>query len=251
MAENLSLVLTPPSFNEGYCPSSNQQLANDIASGMSAYVPGNYTVWNYGNTEPSAEDRGKPWFRLLGDGTPDKIYIYFNGQWISRHAVPASGSERRLWIGSTGALETYDGGQAGVVTSTAGPMWEVDSNFAGRMPIGVGNTPSGTAITVDTNAGNDESTIVEANLPEHYHYVARSTQQNSSSISATQAMAYIGGGYGNENYVLQGLDIASNVPNVGQTSKHGQASPDALDILNPARGVYVIKRTARVYYVPQ
>jgi hypothetical protein len=135
--------------------------------------------------------------------------------------------------------------------SASGPMWEVDTAFEGRMPLGVGTTPAGTAITVATNYGNDQVTLAEMNLPEHYHYVARSTQQNSSSISATQTMAYIGGGYGNENYVLQGLDVASNPANVGQTSAFGEASPTAVTTLGPSRGVYFIKRTARVFFIPE
>lgn len=250
MAENLSIILVPPVFPAGYCPTTEQQRANDIVDGITAYVDGTYTVWNYGNTEPTAENRGKPWLRLKGDGTLDRVYIYYNGQWVSPHVTPAGGSERRLWVGTTGELETYDGGQAGTVGAASGPMWEVDTAFAGRMPLGVGTTPSSVAIAVATNYGNDKVTITDANLPEHFHYVAKSTQQNSSSLSATQAVAYIGGGYGNENYVLQGLDIASNIPNVGQTSKAGTASPTTLDLLNPARGVYFIKRTARLFHVP-
>jgi hypothetical protein len=251
MPENLTIMVTPPAFAEGYCPTSYQQVANDMAEGFGFYIAGIYTVWNYGQSEPAAADRGKPWLRLKGDGTPDKVYIYYNGQWVSRHQVPAGGQERRLWVGSTGDLETYDGGQAGAVGAASGPMWEVDSTFGGRMPLGVGTTPAGTAIAVATDYGNDEVTLAEVNLPEHYHYVARSTQQNSSSISGTQTMAYIGGGYGNENYVLQGLDVATNPANVGQTSTFGEASPTEVVTLNPARGVFFIKRTNRVFYIPE
>lgn len=254
MPTNLLILLSPPVFPDGYCPQSEQQRANDIASGIGAQLPGNYIVWNYGDTVPAVEDQDKPWMRTFPDGSPDRVYVFFDGAWVAPHPVPASGDERRIWVGTTDDLETYDGGEAGTVSDAEGPFWEVDHDFDGRIPIGAGTPEAwGAAITVGTNAGAGKVTMTLDHMVPHQHLIARSTQVNTSpALDGANVMAYRGGGLGNENYVLLGVEPAADNPaNVGLTSSTGNGSAsNQLPTLPPVRAVYMIKRTARLFYTP-
>lgn len=259
MPTNLLITLTPPVFPDGYCPQSEQQRANDIASGMGAQIPGNYTVFNYGDTEPSADDRDKPWLRTDG-GFIDGWYVYFGGQWTRPHPVPPSGGERRMFVGTEAEVWAYDGGDGNDPDTDApqfafGAMWEVDHDFDGRIPIGPG-TPDGwgSAIGEGANAGTSRVTLTTAMLPEHRHFVSHSSQSNVPGIDANETVAYRGGGENNENYALSGVDATASPANVGLTSPVGEASDsDAakrVATLPPVRGVWIIKRTARVAILP-
>jgi len=228
MPTQQSVTLVKGSIPDDTCFGSVSELYNTIINTTTAYVNGNYSLFNFGDTEPSASDRDKPWVRTIS-GQPDRIYVYENG-WISKHNTPAGGSERRIWVGTESDLETYDGGGTGTVSSITGPMWEVDPSFAAAFPVGMGSFTGGTIVN-DSNktGGADEVTLTEAQLPAHSHPFTLNGYNSSQD-----------GNSGNE----YGFDGTSAQSLTTDDSGGGNAHNN----LPPYYGVYFIKRTGRIYY---
>lgn len=232
------LQLTVGSLPTGYCwPASPQTFANDFAERLQVQLPSNISFFNFGDTTPAAENRGYPWLRTAS-GAPDRWYVYFGGNWVWPHPVAASSNERRLWVGDLSALETHDGGASGTVGAASGPMWEEDTGFIGRSPMGPGLIPD-TAITlaVAANQGKGEHLQTGEEVGPHGHTVSHPRVEGTGSGNIT----------GND--VLQG-DTGTG-PQSGTLLVNNNtyaSSQEAMTILHPVRGVYIIKRTARVYY---
>lgn len=131
MPTNQSVTLVKGTIPPGLCFSNIPELYNTFVDTTSAYVNGNYSLFNFGNSTPSADDNDKPWIRTDGDGRPDKMYVYKDGYWICKHPTPASGKERRVWTGTDTELLSYeaDGNSSSTATIYSGPFWEVDTTM--------------------------------------------------------------------------------------------------------------------------
>ena len=149
-----TLQVTAATFQAGYCPRSNQQLANDIAAGMRVTSTGTFSVINSVDT-PDAQYQGAVWNKLdettgsvLGQFTFNTTY----GIWVSYHwpgnRVPTK--MRIIFPFSTAFIDAFDGGEAGPVTETTGPFWEEDTSFTDKWPLGRGatNPTPGTNVSV-------------------------------------------------------------------------------------------------------
>ena len=218
---------------------------------LSVIVPDGSKV-NVGSTAPAPADRIYPWLRLdPTTGKPERLYYYTSGYWLSMHQTPAESPIRLAYADDTNSLKTYDGGEDTPVSDIAGPFWTVDTDFAGRIPIGVGDLPSfstsGNTIVLNTNDGNDQVTLVDANYKNHRHFTLAAQAGTGVFPTSTTQVAREGGGMGNENYSMQ---LAGGAATVGRTSLvEGLAGTnEATEILNPVRGVYWIKRTKRLFY---
>lgn len=231
---NLTLIqLTPPNFPVNYCPSNYQNFANDIISGTQATflsAIGN-SFFNFGATTPALNNQVYPWLDVDGNW-----WVFQGGYWSRKHPVPIGSDERRIWIGTTTDLQSYDGGDGtAVVTSNyTGPMWEVDAAFAARFPVGVGTfAASGTVSVQGTTtstavAGEDQHALITAELAAHAH-----------TVSSNVALDIDAGG---RTLFGAGTDFAST----SSTGSTGSGTPH--NNLPPFYGVYFIKRTNRVYY---
>lgn len=152
--------LVVPTLPAGYCPSSYQQLANDIIGGAQITFlidTGNF-LYNYGSSTPAPENRIFPWLNT-DDG---RWYTFQLGLWVSpvsprdlvdgfrQMYLPAQGTP----ISTVWSLDAGDGtdGQPtlpdGTVnpsyvapTVTTGAMWIVDYQMNGRFPVGAGEIP--------------------------------------------------------------------------------------------------------------
>lgn len=236
MPESTPVELIPGTLPEGFCFENWQQIYNTFFNLATASLPGQYRTYNYGDSEPTVDDRDKPWLRLNVDQSPDQWYVYFNGEWVWEHEVPASSNERRIWVGSTVDLETYDGGSAGAVTATTGPFWEVDTDFAARFPLGVGTLPlSGTVVNVTDTGGVDTVTLTTAQIPAHLH-----------TISNAYAAQVGSGGGAIIGFSGTGTGVVATTPVNSDSTGGGTAHSNT----PPYIGVYFIKRTARVYRTP-
>lgn len=224
-------------------PSDPQTLYADMFNRARALYP-SITGVVISASAPAASDSDKLWIKTSG-GAPVGQFIRYNAEWVWPHEVPASGNERRLWVGSLVDLDTYDGGAAGAVGAATGPFWTRDTAFNDRLLIGVGPT---LAAAVATNYGDADASIVltEAQLPQHAHkLVSPTAQPNANPVTATSYIQQNGGvSGGNENYQLTASTTeASN----GLSSNIGSGA--AVNILNPCRSLYIIQRTARIYRV--
>lgn len=254
MAENIPVVIQVGTLPPGVTFPDYQSLVNEIAKTLTAYLPGAYAPMNTGNATPSADNQDRPWARENVDGSPDRIYTFFNGKWVARHPIDPSSSSRQLWVGTLEALRSYDGGDGttDAPTATTGAMWVEDEDFRDRIPMGVLES-TGAVTAVATNAGANTVTLVEANLPAHKHYIASTRELNGANGTTLQASYTVdrqGGqdGTGDREYTLSGSDPASYPATVGQTSSVGSAT--AVSIVPQVRGCYVIKRSGRTFYTP-
>ena len=129
MPTNQTVTLVKGTIPPGLCFTDIPSLYNTFVDTTTAYVNGHYSLFNFGNATPSADDNDKPWIRTVG-GEPDRLYVYKNGYWLAKHPSPASGKERRIWTGTDVELVDYDGGAAATTPNEyQGPMWEVDSTL--------------------------------------------------------------------------------------------------------------------------
>jgi len=212
----------------------------------SSYTP----AFSMGNSPPPTTDP-PVWLRTTKDATSvnpldfgDMIRFYVWNPtvslWLSPHPVPASQSEVRIWKGTELALWAYDGGDGTNPAFTAptdytGAMWEVDADFAFRMPIGAGtnsvtyDSNPATVIAPGATGGEERHVLTVDELGAHNHsystYVANPAGP-VDSIAAGTAQKY--------DYQVTG--------DAGAGESH--------ENLPPFRGVYFIKRTARKYYTP-
>lgn len=240
MPNNAVISLVPGTLPTGYCFTTLQQLNNDIISLASGYLPGKYNTFNYGSDTPAAEDRDKPWFRLFVDGTPDKWYVYFNGAWSTPYRVPATSSERMLWVGSLVDLQSYDGGSPGAVTATTGPFWEEDTDFAGRSPMHPGAIPASNpakTLAVGEDFGEGAHLQDTQEVGPHPHPFSHPRVEGSGSTDITGGDVIAGDvGTGPQT------GTASALSNTYTTVQK------AMPVIHPVRGIFICKRTIRTLW---
>lgn len=237
MPENAPITFISTTLPEGACYANDQQRFNAFAAALQGFLPGSYNAYVVGSTEPAPEDRNKAWLKLDGDGFPVSWYYYADGQWVWPNPVPASGFERRIWVGNaTTDLETYDGGSAGAVSATTGPMWEVDSTFAAKFPVGVGTFAASGSIAVGASTtgsgvtGEDKHDLSTSEIPSHTHSVG--VPQDTLNNTGQFGFMYETSADGTTHSVTSGA--------TGGGLPHNN--------LPPMLGVYFIKRTARSFY---
>lgn len=240
------LRLVPGTLATDCYPASVQSLYNEMFEKGSALL-GDITGILIQDSAPDPEDRDKAWIRLTAPGGPPSFYlpfVWYNGAWVARNPSAPSGDEIRMWIGSTTDLETYDGGAAGTVGDASGPMWEVASDFAGRVPIGVGTIPDTTvAVTVDTNAGAGQVTLSDVNIPQHSHQIG----VESSDVTSSAEDGQLRDASGDVTWISTWNQTAVGVTrNWGGAASDGSTTP--FNNTPPSRGVYFIRRTARIFY---
>lgn len=228
---NLTLItLTAPSLPANYCPASYQKLANDIIGGTQATF--NSTIgnsfFNFGPTYPAINNQIFPWLDQDGNW-----WIYDQSLWTRKNPVAAGGFDRRIFVGTTTDLLSYDGGDGtATATTTTGPMWEVDTLFDARFPVGAGAFAASGAVAVLGTAtstsivGEDQHTLTVPEIPAHTHnfFPLVTADANNGGANGVQ--------YG-------------TTANVATSSTGGGAAHNNLP---PFYGVYFIKRTSRVYY---
>jgi hypothetical protein len=253
MPSNAPIIHTWGQLPPDYAPADWNDLVQQIAKLLSSTLSGSYNTFNWGSSTPAPEDQNKPWVRQNVDGSPDGVYMYFNGVWCRPHEIPASSASKMLWEGSTVDILSYDGGDgtADAPTAFTGAMWEIDTTFEDRIPIGVKN-PGGLVTAVAGVAGTTTPTISIGtnNVPRHRHELtveddgqAESTGDLYDADSTGSLDVDAGQGAATSFW-----NDGSNRANVGYTRYYGKTTPDAITIpLPPIIGTYFIKRTARVY----
>lgn len=244
------ISLTFGGFPNGYCyPGDPNDFANDLLN--STIVTFNTSTanlfYNFGDTIPSVDNRIYPWYRTGASGADGWYYWSVAlGYWVQPHPVPVSSDERRLYVGSEASLLTYDGGANEVVGNATGPFWEVDHDFDFRFPLGPGTSPDATVVAVGGTGGEENHALTEAELAEHSHILANSTAvelpPNPLGVGdyiTTEGVARVGSDY------KYSLEPSPNDPDVGLVGLTG--SGDGHNTMPPYRGVFFIKRTARIY----
>lgn len=220
------LPITSLAIPASLCYSTPQADYPILATYLKAIFSGSEVV--FGSSTPAAADRTKPWFRTNTDGTDDGMWVFYNGFWIQKH--PLFIGAVLMWEGAQANIPTLDGGEAAPVTNITGPFFEEVTEMAARSPLHPGTLPlSTTVVGVGDNVGEDRHTMLAAELVAHQHDIK--TQKSGGSPG---------------NYTLLAVkDSAGEV--VLNTELSTPATPTAFNVVHPVRGIFFLRRTARVY----
>ncbi len=183
-------ALTLPDGTE--FPGTMQELLDLIAEYLAITGQETFNGINFGPTEPSADNRDKPWFETDISGNPIGWKSWNGSAWAaipivvpsgntaSRPIAPSEGTKYfdteigaeliyigSLWItssGSPGDIKQVSGTVLADVL-TKNPGW---SHYA----AGIGKVLAGAAADgsdAETDVGADEITLLEGQLPAHVH----------------------------------------------------------------------------------
>ena len=152
------------------------------------------------------------------------------------------------------AVDTFDGGEAGAIGDASGPMWQIDTAYAGRSPMGPGAIPdTSKTLAALEDYGNGTHTITVNELPKHTHGITLKGFRSNLEAGVEQWYAKSGPDPGvvettpeNSAQFPSHLDVGDGI-NFDETM-WGQATPQAVNIVHPVRGTYILKRTARKFY---
>jgi len=244
-----TLPIIPPSVPEGFCntlgPDWIQQIINLMGQSVAVFSDVGTIVLNQ-EVVPNANQRDFLWFR------PSTSIIYYwdtgTSAWISVHPDPPGSDVRRFWAGTLVDLESYDGGLPGPVGDNAGPMWEEDTDMPGRSPMHPGPIPSANpakTLAVNENYGEGAHTLTQAELPDvTFPNVAPAQGDATGDIWGDSTGSDTGELYGDNGLAAE--NTAEN-PIKFVVKSGGSGSP--LNVIHPVRGLYCIRRTARINYV--
>lgn len=204
-------------------------LSNDIAiiaQYLRAVFSGNEI--NIGTSTPAAENRGKPWIRTNSDGTDDGVWTYYNGFWIQKH--PMAVGSVIMFEGASGDITTFDDGESAAITNITGPFWQEITEMKGRSPMHPGIFASGASIGVGDNIGEEKHLMTLPELIKHSHVIKTFS---AGSIA------------GDGGHILNEPDPATDVDH--STEPEGSSPPTGMNVIHPVRGIFLIRRTARLY----
>lgn len=201
-------------------------------------------------TAPGTTDRDKIWWQIDGSGHVVGWWKYSGGSW--RRPYDPTGVidtfERRLYMGSEASLQTYDGGTAVAVTDTTGPFWEVDHDFDGYTFAAPGTIPgTSDVLTVGTNFGSATGTLVAGNLPTGSLGFTLSAPLNLKLTFHPGFAVQEAGGDSNPSYSFNGS--APTFQNTF-TATIDDAASDPYPVVQPVRGIFIIRRTNRMWRTP-
>lgn len=239
--ENLRCVISNPNWQS-------------LISLLTVLIDDGYKI-NVGPGPIDPEDRIWPWLRLEADGRPDtvvggQLYHYVGGIWLATHPMPVGAV--MMYEGTEASITTFNGGESAAITDTAGPFWERVTQMNGKIPIGPGEITAGppsVTITENENKGAYSTQLSDANIRHHRHWVAARQSTTSAPLpTSDEQIADDAGGNAQENYKLQGT---GTIATKGRTSfvagEDQSATNEAFPILPQVRGIWMIRRTARIY----
>lgn len=251
MPSNAPITFQFAGLPAGYCFTTPERLALDIAAGLSGFLPGEFTTIINSDTKPTRSDRDKLWHKTIAGAPSGHIFMFFNGSWVARNLVEPSGDERRIFMGIESDIWAYDGGDGNNPTVTpptdaTGAMWEKDAAFDFRMALGAGTSPApvSTIVAVGGTGGEEKHTLTQAELPDVIFPV-----KETNNPALTSQGLWGEGSTGDASTGDNGLTSPNSGENPTYISVHSGGSGTAHQNMPPFIGVYFIKRTQRVFYL--
>ncbi len=201
-------------------------------------------------SQPNANQRDFLWYK------PSTGITYYwdtsTSAWISPHPAVAGGIDRRWVEGTPTEILTYDGGDTGAPGANSGPMWEIDTNYAGRSPMGPGAIPGSfppKTLLLSEDYGEGAHTGTAAQLVPHTHAFGVSGGVDTDNILDGDNVHTVLPGGGTTAGLQIGL-TGDSQPSLTIEPNQASGSVEASPVIHPVRGVFCIRRTStRVNYV--
>lgn len=281
--------LVAPTLPSGYCPTSYQQLVDDIINGtqVTFLIDTGNSFYNYGSATPAPENRIFPWYNTNNN----RWYNFQLGMWVSPvNPADLVSNFVKLWIPPQGtlvndlfSLDEGDGTDPRPLlpdgspnpsyvapTATTGAMWTTVDSMQGRVPIGVGTIPDSDLGAGDASVGVSqpadsfgregeyahELTEAEGAVGAHTHKFG--ITNNDGGSSADDAFFSKGALETTENYTgwyVQGggspISQGFSQANLETLAANLGAGveSDKHNNMQPYLGVWFITHTARRFYV--
>lgn len=249
MADNLLLPIQVPTAPEGFCSTLGenwvQQILNLVGQSVavlsSSSGAGTIILRQEGVPDPS--QRGFLWIRPSRGSI---IFSWDGGAWTALNPVPSGGIERQWVEGTPNQIWLMDGGDGSdpsIVTPAGftGAMWDIDHNYDGRSPMGVGAIPNSypaKTLTLSENFGEGAHTPTLTELFPHTH---------GPGTGADGILGHADGTVPATFNVLGGGDTIK-LPTTGSAGgSAGAAVP--FNVTHPIRAGYMVKRTGRTKYL--
>lgn len=241
----MALALIPPTLPEDFCEQSSQDQANILIGGTQITGTADPEII-FSETEPGVDDRDKAWGLLAPGGINTGFIFTYSGDWLLLHEYDASGDVRMIWTGTLADISLFDGGTAAALTDRTGPMWERDTDFNGRSPMGVGAIPTSNpakSLGEGEDYGEGAHLMTEEEVGPHDHPLA-----GDAAIQDGRRINIVNTGAGGAGLLIgltgppaTDLSVSDNTYVAGQQS---------MPVIHPVRGCYLIKRTSRIYRTP-
>ena len=237
MALDLQLeALTVPDGTE--FPPTVQALLELIAQYESIVGGESFSGINYGPTEPSEDNRDRPWFKTDEDGNPLGWFSWSGAEWTSIPLVIASGPtvdrplnaltgqlyfdtdinveliyERSQWRTAAGSPGDVKEVKAATIEEalTNNPGWARDSDSDGMVIIGVSDGSSG--FDYNATGGEAEHTLTEAESAPHVHDGVRGNNCQADFNAANPAG------------ILSGVQLTASTGSWGGGQPHNNLPP--------------------------
>ncbi len=231
----------------GYCYTSPERFALDIAAGLQGYLPGSYSTIVRSETEPVATDRDKVWVQVNADGAfTGKTFTYAYGKWVMLN--PRRNPAERVWFeGSESDAWSYDGGDgtdptSNPPTATTGAMWEVDHNYDFRFPLGAGTSPKPTTVSVGDTGGEEDHELDVSEFPASFQLQATLPgHRTNTETLGPQWLAPAGSAY---------ASVTNPATEVGTFNFSNTGGGQGITNMPPYRAGYWLKPTNRQYFTP-
>ena len=192
MGLNLSLQsLTYPAGSE--FPGTVQQLSELLAQYYLIVGGEDFSGINFGDVEPPADERDRPWFKTDSSGNPIGWFSWNGSAWTATPIQAQNGptTDRPIspntgqlffdtdiqvliiWNGTTWTTASGSPGDVKEVKAATladallkNPGWSEDAESVGRVIVGVTN---GSGFEYGDTGGEAEHTLIESEIPAHTH----------------------------------------------------------------------------------
>ena len=221
----MNVPITPQQLPVGFCPPDYQTMWNAFAAAGFVNIPDALSPVIWQASKPV--DSTVTWGQLDSLGRPVRIYKFAQGAWLSLH--PQVPGQTIWWFNALPDFTVFDGGDANPISDISGPMWQQAKDINGNLiaamfPIPPGTLPSGTVIQIGNTGGEEQHTLLPAEVPPHTHFVSNNDQVTTGSSTSTPATSAntvarsFSNGHDNQDY---GLGGTSNPAVVGLSSNFG------------------------------
>ncbi|MES2367026.1 MAG: hypothetical protein V4563_14215 [Pseudomonadota bacterium] len=148
-------------------------------------------------------------------------------------------------------LTTFDEGVAETVTPVTGPFWEVDHEMDGRYLIAPGIVDDALTVAVTDKGGESTVTLIANNIPSHNHLTPFYVSGVDIGGSASVIEDFPEGHEVVDDHKCVEVTGGTRSPTVEPYTANNVLPTDGVvahENKPPYYGIFVIKRTARVYY---